>query len=275
DLANLSAESLQVNVDLRNEAFSPEKTISLRPRQVTHAGSNSRITSIQPDTIRLQLGKEGKKQIPVIVSQTGQPPEGFKVEAVVIEPQLATLVGAEDLLQGVNALQTAPLNLSDKIQSFEQRLEVLPPNPEWVGEVDPPRVLVRVTLAGLTVERKFSDIPLLLTHPADQPASPPQTVEPRTVDVFLKGSPQTLDTLEIRKIQAFVSSENLEDRKSDLRKVNVLVPAGLEVLGIQPDQVKLRLLPAPTPVPTPTPSPVPAPAGGVPAQPEPLSTSES
>lgn len=258
DLANLDQKSVQINIDLRAESYEPAKTVTLLPRQVTFAGSNTRITAIEPKTFSVRLGKEGQKQLPLLVSQTGQPPEGFKVEAIEVDPNLATLVGAEDLLAGINALQTVPLNLADKIQTFEQRLDILLPNPDWVGKVEPSRVLVKVTLAGLTVERKIGEVPLFLTHPADQQSPLRQGVSPSVVDVFLKGPPQLLDNLDVRRIQAFVSAENLENRESNIRKVNVLVPAGIEVLGIQPDQVQIRIIPPPTPTPVPPiPTPVP------------------
>lgn len=260
DLGLIGSTSVQVSIDLRDEEFEPEKNILITPKMVTFAGVNSRVTSIQPNVIQLQLGREGRKKLPVIVNQSGQPPEGFKVEAIEIEPPLVTLVGAEDVLEQISALQTSPLNLSDKIQSFTQRLDVQLPNPEWVGELEPPRVLVRVTLAGSSIEREFTGVPLLVTHFADESNTARRIVEPKTVDVYLKGSPQLLEELDIRRIQAFVSSQNLDNREGNIRKVNVLVPPGLEVLGIQPDWVTLNVIPAlPTPVPTPTPSPLPVP----------------
>ncbi len=257
DLLMLDSQTVQVLIDLRDEAFASEKTITIRPRQVAYTGSNARITSIQPNTLHLRLGKEGQKQLPILVSQAGSPPDGIKLEAVVAEPGLVTLIGAEDLLDSINALQTAPLNLSDKIQSFEQRLDVMLPNPEWVGRVVPSRVLVRVTLAGLTVERRFTDIPLMLTQPAGSQTPMRLTAEPDTVDIFLRGSPQLLDELDTRQIQAFVSDQNTVPPSGNERRVNVLVPAGLEVLGVQPDRVTLKRMadPAPSPAATPSTSP--------------------
>lgn len=254
DLLMLDSQTVQVLIDLRDEEFASEKTVTIRPRQVAYTGSNARITAIQPDTLHLQLGKEGQKQLPILVSQAGSPPDGIKLEAVVAEPGLVTLIGAEDLLDNINALQTAPLNLSDKIQSFEQRLDVLLPNPEWVGRVTPSRVLVRVTLAGLTIERRFSDIPLMLTLPAGNQTPMRLTAEPDTVDVFLRGSPQLLDELDTRRIQAFVSAQSSPSPRGNERKVNVLVPAGLEVLGVQPDRVTIKRMPEPAPTPTALPS---------------------
>lgn len=257
DLGLIGSKSVQVSIDLRDEEFEPEKSIAITPKMVTFAGVNSRVTSIQPDVINLQLGREGKKKLPVIINQTGQPPEGYKVEAIEIEPPLVTLVGAEDVLEQISALQTAPLNLSEKIQSFTQRLDVQLPDPEWVGQLDPSRVLVRVTLAGSTIEREFPNVPLMVTQPAGVDSNSRRVVEPTSVDVYLKGSPQLLDELDVRRIQAFVSSQNLDNRDANIRKVNVLVPAGLEVLGIQPDWVTLTVVPVPTPEPAPSPTPLP------------------
>ncbi|MEX2607088.1 MAG: CdaR family protein [Kiritimatiellia bacterium] len=266
DLLMLDTQTVQVQVDLRDEEFEAEKTITLRPRQVAYTGSNARITSIQPGTLHLQLGKEGQKQLPVLVSQAGSPPEGIKLEAAEAEPGLVTLIGAADLLDNINALQTAPLNLSDKIQSFEQRLDVVLPNPEWVGRVVPSRVLVKVTLAGATIERRFSDIPLMLTQPAGSQHPMRLSADPARVDVFLRGSPQLLDELDTRRIQAFVSAQSAVSVDGTARKVNVLVPAGLEVLGVQPDTVTLRRIADPTPTPAAPPAASPAPT---PTEPEP------
>jgi YbbR domain-containing protein len=250
----LDERTVQVQVDLRDSPFEKEKVIPLDSSFVTYTGSSAQIIDIQPDTLVVNLGKEGRKQLPVVVNRFGDPPEGLKVEAIETTPQIVTLYGAEELLEQVGSLQTAPLSLSDKIQTFEQRLDVLPPSEEWVGRIDPPRVRVKVTLAGLTLRREFQNIPLLLYHPATEASPGPRVAEPDTVDVFLKGSPQLLDTLDTSRIKAFVSASETPEAPVD-KAVNVLVPAGLEVLAVSPPTVRLRPL---RPTPTPTPSPEPA-----------------
>ncbi|MDF3129078.1 CdaR family protein [Kiritimatiellaeota bacterium B1221] len=260
DIDSLNRHTVEVDIDLRKEEYEPEKVIQILPKHVSVAAGNLRIASIQPDRIEVQLGREGQKELLVKINQIGQPPEGIKLEAVEIEPPLATLVGAADLLAGINGLQTAPLNLSEKSQSFEQKLDILLPTSEWIGRVEPSRVQVKVTLAGETVEEKFSDIPLMLTYPAGQDSPLRQVVEPRQVDVFLKGSPQRLASLDNRRIQAFVSAEALEKGGKKEHKVLVLVPAGIEVLATQPEFVNVRTLAAPTATPKPAATPVPQPA---------------
>jgi hypothetical protein len=106
-----------------------------------------------------------------------------------------------------------------------------------------------VTLAGVTEERRFSDISLMVLHPANEPVGN-RKVKPDKVDVFLEASPQLLDDLEASSIRAFVSTEGETNKE---REVRVLVPPGIDVLGVRPDTV--LVLPEPTPAPEPTPTP--------------------
>lgn len=262
----LDERTVQVTLDLRESDFTSRKTIEIEPRQVTYTGSSARIVEIEPPTLEIQLGMEGRKQLPVVVNRSGEPPEGLQVESITATPQLVTLYGAQELLENITSLQTAPLTLSDKVQSFEQRLDVLPPSEEWVGLIDPPRVRVRVGLAGLVEERTFEDIPILLYHPAGEPPPGRRNVEPDTVDVFLQGSPQLLDNLDIAKIRAFVSAEEAAADSGE-HAVRVLAPPGVAVLGVRPPTVRLRR-PPPTPTPSPTPTPVPATPTPTPDDPE-------
>ena len=109
DLLVLDGETVEIRVDLRDTDFEPEKTVQLERRLITYTGSTARIIDIRPNTLTLRLGREGKKQLPVIINQIGEPPEGLKLEALTATPQLVTLYGAQDLLENINTLQTAPL----------------------------------------------------------------------------------------------------------------------------------------------------------------------
>ena len=251
----LDERTVQVMADLRESEFEAEKNVEIQPRQVTYTGSSARIIDITPDTLNIRLDMEGRKQLPVVVNRSGEPPEGLKIESIEADPKLATLYGSQDLLENITSLQTAPLTLSDKVQSFEQRLDILPPTEEWVGRIDPPRVRVRVGLAGLVEDRTFTDIPILLYHPAGETVSGAFRSVPETVDVFLQGSPQLLDKVDVSQINAFVSAREA-NATEEKQSVRVLAPPGVAVLGVRPPSVRLRQIrPTPTPAPAPTPTP--------------------
>ena len=243
DLLQLDERTVEVVVDLRDEDFLTERSIELTPRMVNFTAGNVRVTDIEPKGVQLRFGREGSQDLPVLVSQRGQPPEGLTVESIQVEPSVVRLFGEQELLETVSSLQTAPLDLSDRIRSFEQRLEIMPPSESWVGRVTPSRVLVKVTLAGVTEERRFTGIPLLLVHPVNQELES-RRVSPEEVEVFLVGSPQLLDALDPSEIRAFIS---LDESTSSERPVRVLVPPGIDVLGVRPDTAMVQPPPPPPP----------------------------
>jgi len=235
DLLRLDERTIQLEVDLRDEEFVPNRSIPLTPRMVTYTASNARVTKIEPSVVNLSFGQEGSKELPVLVTQSGEPPQGLTVESIQVEPSVVTLYGEKKVLETVSSLQTAPLSVSDRIRSFEQRVEINLPTESWVGRVTPSRVLVKVTLAGVTEERRFSNIPLLTVHSVNQPLTR-RSVSPETVDVFLKASKQVLDELTPSEIRAFVSTDG---EGNEQKVVQVLVPPGIDVLGVRPDTVSL------------------------------------
>lgn len=245
DLLRLDERAVEVAIDLRDDDFSASRSLELTPRMVSSTTSNARVIAIEPSQMDLKFGQEGRKDLPVLITQSGQPPQGLTVQSIEVEPSVVTLFGERELLETVSSLQTSPLQLSDRIRSFEQRVDVNLPSETWVGRVLPSRVLVKVTLAGVTEERLFPQVPLLMVHPVNQPVNT-ITVSPDQVDVFLEASPQLLDELDPSRIRAFVSVEGAAEEP---REVNVLLPPGFELLGVRPDTVTLVPPPPDDPLP--------------------------
>ncbi len=249
DLLLIDDRTVLLNADLTDGEFDKReyettRQIRLGPRNVTH-NSKARVAEIDPSLIEVRIGLEGQKQLPLRVNLTGDPVLGMQVETIVTDPPRVTLYGASERLEAITALQTSPLNLSDRVGSFEQRVDVLPPTADWVGRVEPSRVLVRVTLVGLTEDRRFTGIPVrLYRDPAEGPM-PDLIPNPALVDVSLQGSPALLDALDVSEIRAFAEA----GPDTNGSRVFVNIPAGLEVLDVNPARVRLRPRPLPTPIP--------------------------
>jgi YbbR domain-containing protein len=233
DLLRLDERTVRLELDLRGEEFSPVKTIRLSPRNVIHTGINARVAGVEPESVEITFGRESMKRVPVSINVTGELRPGYKMESLEFEPRTIKLFGAEDRLESIVGLQTSSLDLSGRIQSFEQRVDILPPGPEWVGRVDPTRLLVKVTISGLTVEREFPGVPVrILEEPGKTEAV---WVEPPAVSVLLKARPELLDAMDASQIRAFVSLPAAENQGVVL----LHVPSGVEILEIRPPRVKL------------------------------------
>lgn len=258
DLLMLDERSVQLFVDLRNEEFSPTKRIRLTNRIVTH-NSKARVYELHPAYVELRLGREGSRRLPVRPTTSGEPAEGMRLESVVYEPTHVTLFGAEDRLDAITSLQTQPVNLADRVRSFEQRVDVLIPSQDWIGRVEPSRVTVRVNLAGLTEDRVLEGVPVRISLPGDYEGALPLEAVPQQVSLTLKGRPELLDELTPDTIYAFAP---VESGRNEARVI-VHLPAGVELLDVRPRNVALR-----TPPPTPPAAPSP-PADAEAPQPEP------
>ncbi|MCC5845304.1 MAG: hypothetical protein JJU05_13735 [Verrucomicrobia bacterium] len=240
DLNFINESSLEIIVDLSAEDFDPSvvdnvRTVNLTPRNVIH-NSRARVASIQPSSVRVRVGLEGQKQLPLRVNQTGALITGLQVETITVDPPRVTLYGARDRLESVTALQTSPLNLTEKVGSFEQRVDVLLPSPDWVGRVEPARVQVRVTLVGLTEDRLFSDIPVRVSYDPAHPQRGLLVPDPPVVSASLKGGAELLDRMEPDDLRAFVAA----GAASEEVRVYLHHPPGLELLDVQPPVVVLR-----------------------------------
>ena len=255
DLLLLDDRTVELSVDLSGENLDPNQyenflPVTLTSQNVNH-NSRARVAEISPAELELRVVLEGQKQLPLRVNLTGEAVLGLQVETLTTEPQRVTLFGARERLEPITALQTAPINLSDRVGSFEQRVDVLPPTQDWVGRVEPSRVTVRVTLVGLTEDRRFTNVPVRIFRDPAQGPGPDLIPNPALVDVLLQGSPELLDATSASDIRAFVEANDRDARLP----VIVHVPRGLEVLDITPSEVRLRPRPQPTPAPAPEPEP--------------------
>jgi hypothetical protein len=86
---------------------------------------------IVPATIRVTLPAlrvTGQKSVPIKIIVEGQPAAGYQLETIGSTPKVVTVAGEADALEGVTALETEPITITDRQQSLIQpvRLKVPP-----------------------------------------------------------------------------------------------------------------------------------------------------
>ncbi len=83
------------------------------------------VESIQPDLIQLQVDRIVTRT--VAVHPQFDLPQGWRVEAVSVEPVLARLQGPEVWLEALNTVETVPLRLELKTGTFELKANIATP----------------------------------------------------------------------------------------------------------------------------------------------------
>lgn len=233
DLLRLDARAIRLSADLQEAEYSSAKTLTLSEKNVSHT-SNARIWGIEPNVVEVTFDQETQKIVPVNVNLQGDLQLGTRVESAVAEPTLVTITGPRESLDSVKALQTTAVDLTGRIQSFGQRVEVLPPAENWSGKVTPPSVVVNVTLVGMKEQRTFTKLPVRVMGDADEGRAWKRT--PVEVDVILQGRSGKLDELKPSEIRAYV----LPDGGSGTLPVLVHVPAGIDVIAVIPEKIAVE-----------------------------------
>ena len=106
------------------------------------------ISARSPSTVVLRTEPRVEKRVPVRVDLVGEPPEGFRVEAVRVNPSQVLLQGARAEMRRIREVLTDRVDVSElrETEEFEVRL-VLGESHVWRAD-DGPGVTVEVEIAA-------------------------------------------------------------------------------------------------------------------------------
>ena len=104
------------------------------------------VVSIEPNTVRLQLDREGTRVLPVEVRLTGEAAAGaVPAGPPAVDPESVLVSGPESRLRALPSVAAAPVSLDGHAFDFVEIVMVLSPDP-LVKIVQPAVVSVRVEL---------------------------------------------------------------------------------------------------------------------------------
>jgi YbbR domain-containing protein len=94
-------------------------------------------TRVSPQQVRVSLQHRPQtssdrdrvppRTVPIVLTGSGQPARGYRVDTIDLEPTMATITGDAGVVAAVHLLPTAPLALQDARDDVEARLPLAPP----------------------------------------------------------------------------------------------------------------------------------------------------
>jgi YbbR domain-containing protein len=174
------------------------------------------------------------KTVPIIPLLDGSLPEGLVVRSVFCEPQVATLEGSADVLEGISALYTYPISLSYKTESFQERTYI-DSSSTSARIISEPLVTVKVEIeeegraafeVSIQVKRDGASV----------------TLKTEQVSVFVSGPKSLVETLRERDFSAWVDASGLSPGTYNL-PVKVESPPGVVILKVDPSGVEVEVSP--------------------------------
>ena len=238
DIQRLDPRRLQAVVDM-TQAEGTSKEVVLLPSMIRGLRGASAV-AVHPALIHVTLDRQDEKRVPVKGRIVGTPLLG-EVDAVTCEPSVVLLRGSAAKLRTTECVYTQPVDVDGRVESFVRRSALQAPGDNWVAQMDPSDVQVKVTLTrkNATLERK--------AVPVNAVVDPGQAVaidiDPPTVDVVLMGRTTNEQTpAEGRLVRAFADCVGLTAPGSFVVPVRVL--AGGDITAVtRPESVRVTLKP--------------------------------
>jgi YbbR domain-containing protein len=206
---------------------------------------------IEPAAVSAKVSVSARgKSVAVLANITGSTAPGYEVVDRTINPQFVIVDGPEDLLDGLVALSTEPIDVTNADASFSSTVSItdLPPGVEVIqpddGMVD---VLVQIAQRGLRQSLPGQRVTILNLGNGLE-----VTVEPETVTIEVVAPEDALAGLDSESFQVLVDAAGLTPGSYTLQP-SVIMPARVQWVASTPAEVKLTIARADSNA---TPSPV-------------------
>lgn len=155
-IRNLSGKKISRSIDL-SKAAPGNMVIRNSPDSVSFP-HGIKVSRIKPAQIILLLDRLIQKEVSIKYVTLGDPPEGYTLGAILLEPDKLNLSGPEAILGRERIIRTQPIDLTGMEQSTVNQvsLDLRPEVADLIGE---PIITARITINKIVPEEIFPEEP--------------------------------------------------------------------------------------------------------------------
>jgi len=198
-----------------------------------------RVMYVDPPEIALTLDRETDKVVAVRVDLLGQPPDGFDVLSTNVTPSTVTVHGPERRLANVESVRTVPIDLEGRIRSFQINRALITPGENWQARMDIDKVRVEFTIVERTVRKDFTNVPVKVLLPPGSLYRAEFT--PETVSISVKGRTDAISNLTMRSVHAYIDCTAILPGSKQEMPVEMPTPSGVNIIAIEPATVQVEM----------------------------------
>lgn len=235
DIQRLDPRRMQVVVELSDTGAVMPSDIQLTPGLVRGV-RGARAVAVHPTRIHVALDRQDERRVPVKARTSGAPLFG-DIESVTCEPGAVLLRGPAAKLRTTECIYTQPVDVEGRVESFVRRVALQAPGDNWVAQMAPAEVQVRVNLITRTGGREWAGIPVKAVVDPGQAVT--IDIEPSTVDVVVTGRSNDLALAQSGRLRALVDCSGLT--APGTYTVPVRVYAGAGEARATPAEVRVTL----------------------------------
>ncbi len=235
DVQRLDPRRIQAVVELPVAGAAMPSEIEITPA-VIRGVRGARAVAIHPTRIHVALDRQNEKRLPVKARTVGVPLFG-EVDSVTCEPGSVVLRGPAARLGMTECVYTQPVDVDGRVESFSRRAVLQAPGDNWVAEMEPAEVQVRVAIVMRTGGKEWKAMPVKAVVDPGQAVT--IDIEPSAVDVVVTGRSNVLAQAEASHLRVFADCSGLTAPGTYTLPVRVY--AGSAEAVARPDAVRVTL----------------------------------
>jgi hypothetical protein len=203
-----------------------------------------RVAKIEPSVVVVKFDVPMTLRLAVAPPATEGKARG-RVE-LVCDQAYAVVKGSRRLLSPLDAekvqIQTEPINVDGRSQTFSTRVRLLPPGDAVNALVDPPEMAVNVVILSEKATAKIERVPVIVSQPYATPNR--WRTDPEWVDVELTGRSEVVKAVSFGQVMAAVNGNiPLTPNMTNEVPVVVHVQQGLSVDEVTALPATVKLIP--------------------------------
>jgi len=190
------------------------------------------VTSVSPSQIALDIDKIILRFLPVHLTRTGKPADGYQIGTVDIAPPLVRVRAPSRELANLRALDTEAVDVTGVSSETNHLVAVV--SPGGMMRVDPTEVMIKIGVAPVIASRDFHGVPVIVRDTDYH-----SRVQPGRINLTLRGPKLELAKLDL-KGAVYVDGDGLAPGSYNA-PIRVQLPQGVELLHLWPDKVRIRI----------------------------------
>lgn len=180
------------------------------------------VETLEPQTVRVRVGRIVEKNMPVEVELSGTPRRGYQVRQATTVPSSVEVRGPAFVLNGMEAIRTQTVALWDVRDDFRRMVNLeLRPTVAVAEDIqvpvqleaEPSQVAVHVEIGGENARRTLDGVPVRIMQPVQFPYEVEIPEAESRVSIVISGLPQAVEELSAESLLAYVDLSDLTEEE--------------------------------------------------------------
>jgi YbbR domain-containing protein len=232
-LESLDGRRAPIAIDLSGIEVGAEMRLKIRDEMV-RVPRGVRILDIEPARIPVHLEEIRHATVPVRLTRSGEPGDGYKVDTVRLTPSSVVVTGPASTVESLQVVETEPLDLNGATASLQRPVALV--RGEHLLSVTPERVTAQIAIEAIRISRELKHVAIDVRN-TDHPFQ----LRPPRVNLTVRGPARVVQNLELDPGSVYVDATQLGVGEHPVEPA-VVLPAGVELVKREPASVSLEIL---------------------------------